>query len=164
MCSQLASPTLWLVGVGQGVRCVEGGSVDPDRFWAMPEGHLQSGGQLAGMQQSKGKEATSHWSEDPPVSFAGHLLYYICWISNSWGLCIVNDQTNPLHLTHNINIPADFVKHFFLRCPYPSPHLFSCDYFSTAAHWNGTRSVTETASFTAWWQSNYLFVMVFAFH
>lgn len=95
VCSQLASLTLWLVGGGQGFGCVEGGRVHPNRFGAMHKSHLQSGGQLAGMRQSKGSRATSHWSEDSPVCHAGNPLLYICWLSNTLGLYVVPFSATP---------------------------------------------------------------------
>lgn len=98
MCRQLASLTLWLAGEGRGFGCVKEGRVHPDRFGAMPKGHLQSGGRLAGMRQSKGSVATTHRSEDLPVFLAGNHLHYICWLSTTLGPHVVIFSTPPLQI------------------------------------------------------------------
>lgn len=101
---------LWLVGEGRCVGCVEGGRVPPDRFGAITKGHLQSGGQSAGMRQSKGSLATSPRSEDPPVSLAGNPLYYICWLSKTRGLYVVLFSSTPPKLNPSSwHITSEFI-------------------------------------------------------
>ncbi len=81
--------------------------------------------------------------------------------SQRLGVFMLSPSAKPLLLTHNIWVYS--ISHFSHPCPYPSL-LFTPHYFPTATRWNGTSPMTETVSFTTWWHSNYLFVMVFAFH
>lgn len=65
---------------------------------------------------------------------------------------MLSPSEQPLLLTHNIGVSQ----------PSPISPLYLL--FIHFYHWNGTSPMTETASFTTWWRSNYIFVTVFAFH